>query len=158
MASQNISSMREFAKIVDKIIIDIVQDVADLFVQYAMKEIESGSWVGTPGKGLVNFGDLKQNLRVKKTGKHSREVISDVPYAAAQNFGTHHFFPPRRPLMLWFLSKFTMSVKEAERAAYLLQQKIGREGLKPKPYFTRAFFNTVSDSAIEAILRKNGFT
>lgn len=67
-------------------------------------------------------------------------VTVDAPHAPMMEWGTRPFRPPTAPLVEWALRKgFASTEAEARGIAFKVADKIARDGIAPRHYFTKAW-------------------
>ena len=87
----------------------------------------------------VDRGLLRNSVRVRPTARGITTAV-EAPHAPMIEGGTRPFFPPIEPLIEWVRRKgFASDEGEVRRIAYAVQQKIGKEGIKPRFFMKKAF-------------------
>jgi hypothetical protein len=84
----------------------------------------------------VDTGALRGSFQTKFTDR-TVVVFSDLPYAAAMEFGTRPFFPPVDPIAEWVMRKgISNDASEAKGIAFAIAKKFSKQGIKPR-FFTK---------------------
>lgn len=136
-----------------------IKDLADDMMQRTAENITQGTFPGIRGTGLTFRGMLLQNLRVEEKAFLHREVISDMRYSAALNFGAQWTDkrPPIEPLAEWLRLRHHLEPEAARSAAWAVSEHLFRHGLRPRPFFTLAAYATAAPENVREKLAPYGF-
>jgi hypothetical protein len=88
------------------------------------------------------LGNMRRAVTVRVYNRgvaHARsmvvcEIIVDVPYAKAIEYGTRPFTPPIAPLHMWAMVKLGLPYEEALRTAYAIRHTFSVFGMQPNFY------------------------
>ena len=80
-----------------------------------------------------NDGNLRSKITINDLGEGKYEIVSNVNYSAAMEYGTKPFTAPIAPLKEWAKKKFGN-----EEIGWAVWQKIRKEGITSHPYMTPA--------------------
>lgn len=102
--------------------------------RYAVEEIDSAE-----PHPAVDTGELRRSVSTQFVDDGAIVTV-DAPHAPMMEYGTRPFRPPMEPLVEWALRKgFASTESEARGIAFRVADKIARDGIAPRHYFTKAW-------------------
>ncbi len=135
-ASDVVSLSEAWSKAPEMVIDELSGGVLEssLFLE---REVQERTPVGVGGGG-----GLRGSIGARPVQVSTMAVIGTVgtslAYAVPVELGTRPHRPPVRPLIEWAAQKFGVSLEEAERIGWAVQQKIAKVGTDGAFMFTRA--------------------
>lgn len=104
-----------------------LSEIAQFILSESQKNIVANNSIGATAQ-LLNKVTIDLATPLKKT------ITYEVPYADYVEYGTLPHRVSSKHLELWAQRKFGLSPEEAKRVAYLVSQKIAKEGVEARPF------------------------
>ncbi len=160
--SENFAQLgRDMIKFVDQTIQAIentAQDIADLILFEAIKNLSEGDFKPAIGKGAFNRGQLSRSGRVIQEKKYIKVVEFRAPYARDIEYGRKPKDVSDQDIIEWVWDKksvFGITKRyQAEKAGKTIAESIRKRGTLPRPFFRRAIAS-LTPGKIRSIIQNN---
>lgn len=156
--SQLARDVIRFADNIIKAIENTAQDIADLILFEAMKNLTEGDFRPAIGKGAYNRGQLSRSGRIIQEQKFMKVVEFRAPYARDIEYGRKPGEVSDQDIIEWVWDKkaeFGINKRyQAEKAGKTIAESIRKNGTLPRPFFRRAIAS-LTPGKIRSIIRNN---